>query len=376
MGDNKYQVRIFLGRIAGVKKHHTKTIFGTKKEAKAYATKIERSRDTGVYVERSNESVADFLDSWLATKVDIRSKTLEDYEAKIRLHLKPALGTYRLSALTREHIQKLVTDKGLEGQGPRSVKYIIDVLNMACRFGVSTRQLARNPCDGVKKRSLPESPARSMTLDESQAFLAAAQKDRFGELWALLILTGMRPNEALALQWRDVDFDNNEISITQTVRRTKGKGWSFEPTKNRSSRRKVPIAPPLDDILMKLRAAQAELRAEAGSAYDETRDLVFSSRLGGPLDYRTISQRHFHKLLATANIQVLRPYDLRHTSATLSLVEGAAQLKVVAERLGHSDTKMLLKTYQHIMPGQQIEEARGLAALLYPRATRNDEMRK
>lgn len=85
---------------------------------------------------------------------------------------------------------------------------------------------------------------------------------------------------------------------------------------------------------------------------------------GGCDDYKVVVRRHFKRLTSAAGLPSIRPYDLRHTSATLDLLVGTP-IKVVSERLGHSDVKMTLQTYQHVLPDMQLEAARAMDALLH-----------
>lgn len=91
--------------------------------------------------------------------------------------------------------------------------------------------------------------------------------------------------------------------------------------------------------------------------------LIFTSRTGQPLDYRVVVRRHFRKLLTSAKLPPIRPYDLRHTSATLLLAAGE-NVKVVSERLGHATAALTLDVYSHVLPHMQHSAAERLDTLL------------
>ena len=93
-------------------------------------------------------------------------------------------------------------------------------------------------------------------------------------------------------------------------------------------------------------------------------DLVFANGRGDPLDYRVVVQRNFKPLVKAAGLEPLRPYDLRHTCATL-LLAGGEHPKVVAERLGHSSTVMTMDVYSHVLPDMQEAAADKLERLLF-----------
>ncbi len=96
----------------------------------------------------------------------------------------------------------------------------------------------------------------------------------------------------------------------------------------------------------------------------ETPNLVFATRTGQPLDYRTVVRRHFKPLLAKAGLPNIRLYDLRHTCATLLLSRGEHP-KIVGERLGHSSTTLTLDTYSHVLPDMQEQAAVRLEEILF-----------
>lgn len=116
--------------------------------------------------------------------------------------------------------------------------------------------------------------------------------------------------------------------------------------------------------LKRHRARQAEERLGVGSEYNGKLDLVFANRRGEPLDHRSVVRRHFKPLVAAAGLAPLRPYDLRHTCATL-LLAGGEHPKVVAERLGHSSTVLTMDVYSHVLPDMQEAAADKLERILF-----------
>ena len=105
-------------------------------------------------------------------------------------------------------------------------------------------------------------------------------------------------------------------------------------------------------------------RLRRGPAWQD-HDLVFPGQLGQPLDWHNVSQRAFHEIREAAGLaEGLRPYDLRHSTATLLLAAGESA-KVVAERLGHSTTVLTQDTYAHVLPTMQERATERLEAVLF-----------
>jgi integrase len=111
------------------------------------------------------------------------------------------------------------------------------------------------------------------------------------------------------------------------------------------------------------RRIQAEERLRAGSTWED-HDLIFSTRTGEPLDYRVIVRRHFKRLIEQSDCPPIRPYDLRHSCATLLLSAGE-NIKVVSERLGHASATLTLDSYSHVLPDMQKRAADRLEELLF-----------
>jgi integrase len=154
---------------------------------------------------------------------------------------------------------------------------------------------------------------------ELRAFLKAVRGTRYEAVFVLMVGTGMRPSEMLALRWEDVDLETGALR----VRRTLPKGWQrrlregrdpFEETKTEAGERAVDLAPPVVAALRAHRARQGEQRLLAGSRWRDPYGLVFASSTGRPLDWDNLRARHFKPALRRAEIPQdrFRAYDLRH----------------------------------------------------------------
>ena len=179
-----------------------------------------------------------------------------------------------------------------------------------------------------------------------------------------MLVTGLRPGEALGLKWGDVDWEQQRIRIQRTLVRDEDHDWRLSEPKTARSRRSVVVPISTMETLRRHRSDQAEERLRQGPEYSADLDLVFANGRGDPLDYRVVVQRHFKPLVKAAGLEPLRPYDLRHTCATL-LLAGGEHPKVVAERLGHSSTVMTMDVYSHVLPDMQEAAADKLERLLF-----------
>lgn len=342
-------------------KYHNKTIHGTKKDAQAYLNKVLRERDMGTYIEPAKLSLDEYLAKWLATaaKPRLRPRTFESYERLLRCHVRPTLGNRALSAITPMEIQALYN--GMQEQkdlSARTVRYVHAVLRNALGQAVKWRFLQQNPTDNVDLPRQQREEMSPLSSEEVKHFLEACEEDRFGMVFRLLLTTGLRPGEALALRWSDVDLEAGRLHVQRSL--VPGKG--FEEPKTARARRVVPLPPSVTKAVKQHKKAQTEARLQAGENWQDL-NLMFTGSEGQPVHYRNLVRRHFKPLLVKARLpENLRLYDLRHTHATLLLKEGVNP-KIVSERLGHASITLTLDTYSHVLPDMQKEVVEKLETL-------------
>jgi len=205
---------------------------------------------------------------------------------------------------------------------------------------------------------------KAFSPKDAAAFLEAAKGDRFGIVLAFALATGMRVNEYLALQRKDIDLRGGTATVQRVVVwKPKGAGWTFAEPKTSKSRRTVPLPSSLVKLLAEHRREQAERRMELGPLY-ENHDLVFATGKGTLIYHRNHALRHFAPTLKRAKLKGFRLYDLRHSCATLLLSAGENP-KVVSERLGHSLIVLTLDIYSHVLPDMQRVATEKLENMLF-----------
>ena len=138
-------------------------------------------------------------------------------------------------------------------------------------------------------------------------------------------------------------------------------GFRFAPTKTHRSRRPVAIPEELVTLLLEWKPLQARLRLKAGPAWHDL-GLIFTDDAGRPLDGQRV-RRFFDGALSRADVRRRKLYSLRHTMASLMLLRRESP-KLVAARLGHANETLVLRTYGHLIPGQDQDAADRLAETL------------
>jgi integrase len=174
---------------------------------------------------------------------------------------------------------------------------------------------------------------------------------------------GLRPSEALAVRWSDVDLDVGLLQVRRALERRSG-AYAFKEPKSRTSRRTIPLPAICVEALLAHRGRQAAERLAAGEHWVDL-DLVFTTPIGSPLN-RTEMSRQFTRLLAAAGVPHRRLYDCRHTAATLLLAQGVPA-RVVMETLGHSSYALTMETYTHVLPSVMREAADAMDRALRPK---------
>lgn len=189
--------------------------------------------------------------------------------------------------------------------------------------------------------------------EQVKRVLAAADEMRYGIYAKLILYTGLRANEALALRWSNVDLDKRVITVAEAVKdRPGGKPTVVGQPKTASGIRTVPFSPVLAEALRGHRLAQRKERLARGALYTD-RDLVVATDTGNHVRVDNLRQRLMPRLAELADVPYIPPRNLRHTHATLLLAAGVHP-KVVQERLGHSTVSITMDTYSSVLPSIQL----------------------
>jgi integrase len=224
------------------------------------------------------------------------------------------------------------------------------VLHHALRRALQLGLVTRNSADAVIKPKLKR--AEMKVLDEIQvrSLLMTSKGSRMEALLQLAITTGMREGELIGLKWADLDWAGRKIHIKRQIQRIKSQGLVFSSPKTAKSGRVVAIGSATIEKLREQLDRQQLERMFAGAKWVEN-DLFFANRIGKPMEPANLLKL-FKELLVKAILPDIRFHDLRHTAATLMLLQ-EMHPKIVQERLGHSDISLTLNTYSHVLPSMQ-----------------------
>jgi integrase len=359
--DGRWEAQYIVYTPSGAKR---KSVYArTKHEVAQKLRKAIAERDGGLVFDADNLSLAEYLRRWLEGSVrgSVAKSTFERYEQLSRVHIAPAIGRVELKKLTPAHVQGLYRAKLDEGLAERTVEYIHTTLRKALNQAVKWQLVPRNAADAT---TAPRPRKQEMTaLDREQArrLLNTARGDRFEALYVLAVAAGLRQGELLGLKWVDLDLEKGMLSVRRSLRMDKD-GAHYTEGKRDRSRRRIELGGGTVGALRAHRKRQLEERVRYTGLWED-HGLVFCQKDGRPVHRRHL-EREFYKLLERAGLPKITFHGLRHTCASLMLLNNTPA-KVVSEMLGHADVAFTLKVYSHVLPGMQRSAADGMDEMLF-----------
>jgi integrase len=305
-------------------------------------------------------SFKDFTATWMSERqIEWRRSHLKVLKCTLDGHLLPHFGDRPIGTITKADILAFRTKLAdLPGRtGPKmSAKRINGILapmrqilaEAADRYGFVS------PALNLKPLRLRKTDVEPFTLEQVQQMLNTVRPD-WRHYFTVRFFTGMRTGEAHGLKWKYVDFDKRLILVRETF--VLGED---EYTKTDSSQRDIQMTQVVFEALRAQHAATGHLG-----------DYVFCNREAKPLDNDNFGSRVWYPLLRYLGLKKRRPYQMRHTAATLWLASGEAP-EWIARQLGHSSTEMLFRVYSRYVPNLTRQDGSAIDRLLATRfATTN-----
>lgn len=356
-----WHVRVTFGRDAGGKRVRlNKTIRGSKADAQRCLNEAIRRKENGFEVCVTRQSLGAWIEEWLDHWCHgVSARTKSDYQRILSRYLPRELRARQLPLLNPTEIQRFVNELSARDLSPRTVRMAHGALRTCLNRAVRLGKIQRNVATLVELPRNLHKERRCLSRDEVNRLLEAAEEKKWGALFAVLVLTGIRPGEALGLQWSDLD--GRTLRIRRALVRVTGQSAELCATKTGRGRA-IPLSNRVLPFLEEHRSKQNEHKENIGATYED-HDLIFANENGGFADLHNIVSRHFKHLLISAGLPPIRLYDLRHSHATLLLASGEHP-KVVQERLGHSSVTLTLDTYTHVLPAMQEKATQRLDTLL------------
>jgi integrase len=265
------------------------------------------------------------------------------YQGNLDHWIYPALGDLKMPDITSANIDALLLDMQAQGKAISTVVKVYTILHSLFKMAYSKDVIDRNPMDKVdrpkaRKDELRGQEADSYTIDEVQRIFSALEREplKWRTMLHLLIDTGIRRGECCGLQWKNIDFKANTITISGNLCYTPAKGIYLDTPKS-GRIRTIDVDPDVIELLRQLRVEQS---SKAISLW------VFTQENSPEPMHPQSPTRYLKKFSERCGIPGLHPHALRHTFASIAITNGA-DVASVSEKLGHSDKAVTLRMYTH-----------------------------
>lgn len=304
----------------------------TQKEVKAKLEEYRKKKSAGIDLSKKY-TFAQWADIWFDQHTDISATTKEGYKYTLR-HLKNEFGKMPLEEIKAMHIEQFLKRLRAEGKADSSVAQCRGMLFQIFNKAEANDLVRKNPVRYADKMrsSNPPKEKEAFTAEEVKLLMAKLPTDRIGLSIRLMLGTGMRTQEIMALEPRHIAEDGSVIEIQQAVVRIKG-GVAIGPPKSRDSYRRIPVPPKLQYCAIRLRDTNRKFIWEVG------------------VKDQPCNPTHFAKLFREAvgqveGVRVLTPHSCRHTY--VSQLQGlGVDIETIKSIVGHADINMT-EHYLHV----------------------------
>ena len=365
-------------KVAGKRNRISKSGYKTKAEAVAAgAAAMAEYNSSGIKFIPSEMSYADFLDYWMESYclITLKKTTLDNYKKRIKSHIKPSLGAYKLTSLTTAGLQKFINSKIDAQYSLNTLSVLRGILTGSLQYAVRQNMLKNNPAREIRiptERSTESLQLRSAPHRYLPPDVIAKIFERFPEKHPSHIplmlgyRCGLRLGEAFAITWDCVDLEKGQIYINKQVQWNPAEQWWFFTNPKFNSFRTIDLDNSLLELLRRERKRQDKDRAYYEDMYtvyyeNDVRGLVTSpdqASSATPIELMLVRQdgsyiqartmQHASSVIHyELGVKDFTFHSLRHTHATM-LAEAGMPQKYTQQRLGHKDISVTLKYYTHL----------------------------
>lgn len=283
---------------------------------------------------------------WKATYKDpkgLTSKSLGMYDEKFNGYIKPAIGYMKLKDVKDVHLQRILN--GQAGRSRSHVEKIRRVLREMFSRARKSRIIVFDPSEDLQLPDATDGSHRSLTEDERMVLIKVCNREPFGLWFLTLLYTGMRPGELAALNWVDIDFENELIRVHSAL---ESGSKNIKEPKTEAGIRYIPIR---KDLFWRLEEARGEpfepvFPTESGGRQNSGSMYRLWRACKRAMDIEMGAKVYRNKIVESVIAQDLTPYCLRHTFAT-DCARAEVPVETVKWLLGHKDISTTANIYQH-----------------------------
>ena len=310
----------------------------------------------------NNSLVREYCDNWLQNVQSniLKPSSYDRKEITLENQVYPLIGDICMSQVSFDDIQDMINELKKQDLSYSTIKKAYEAINGCFKYALIKGDINKNPCIGVTlPKNLKHQDGDIKFYTEKQVELLLNQstikynngksKYRLGYGIQLLLYTGLRIGEALALTWEDVDIQNKTIKVNKNLKQVKNRDDNQSvykiiiqsSTKTNSGTRIVPLNNKSIEALKQIKEITGQYK------------YVFSTETGNNVSSRTCD-RMFRKIQENCGFkEIYGVHALRHTFASLLFKKGV-DVKTVSEILGHKDVSVTYNTYIHLIQEQKV----------------------
>ena len=309
-----------------------------------------------------------FAREWFKDYAELKLKrnTVSSYHS-MEKRIYAALGHIRVDKLTPLDIQRFVRSLVAEGLCTDNVKGHVRLISVILNYAVKKRILTYNPCTAVDYPMTQEKKRDFYTVEEVKELLEllrseGAESKPFAVFFTLAAYTGCRKGELMGLEWKDIDFNNDTITITRAYYYDAYRREYFTDTpKTKRSRRSLKLPTSVMETLQEFRVWQGKQKEICGGSWVET-DRLFTRWNGEPM--RTNKPyEHLTKLSKRTGMRKVTIHSFRHFNAS-ALINSGVDVVTVQTALGHSTATTTLSIYSHAFESAQTRAMEAIASVI------------
>lgn len=303
-------------------------------------------------------------------KTNLRNTTYERL-LQLRGRIYPVIGHIRMDKITPRQIQTFVNSLSKEGANertgkplaPKTIRHNLSLISDVFSYAVKMGVVAENPCSKV---TIPQGEVKEKqiyTPAEVEKFLTLLNDEplKYRTFFYLMIYSGFRRGEMLGLEWKDVDFENNIISVRRTSNYTAKKGVYTDTTKTKRSQRTLKFPQFIMDMLKEYKDEQDAEALRLADRWVET-DRLYVKWDGRPMQNGT-PYFWLGKFCEKHDLPFYGLHSFRHLFCSL-LVNQGVDIVTVSGALGHSCVSTTSNIYCHMLQEAQAKVSDAVANAL------------
>lgn len=368
-GTKAWMFKSYLGidEMTGKKQWITRRGFASKKECQMALSKAQIDFDKNGAKKQCGETFQEIYEIWFEQyKNTVKESTWAKTKEMFRMHILPRFGATNIDKIKVLACQKAVNEwqQIAPSRTLRFKNYAASVIDFAIALELTEKNPMRKVINPVEKNEFVEDEHLNFySREELKDFLTKLKELKKPQAYLffyLLAFTGMRKSEALALTWKDIDFEEGTVNINKTLSLGVKSRLIIVPPKTKKSARRISLDPQTLDLLKEWRKQQKIDFMKLGFNTLKPGQLIFPN--GQNKLYQPVKPREWQMKVYQNNpeMKVITTHGFRHTHCSL-LFEAGASIKEVQDRLGHTDVKVTMNIYAHVTKKVKDETAKRFA---------------